>query len=407
MCGFSIHSIWHNMLPIAAKFHRTLFSLRLRCAMMGWHGDSKISVAEACPILVTSFHNETLGIGHAGKLTVEALREAGHTVHTDDLRLLHRHLLSKRAKNLPVRCSVWIIHANPPEAQFALFSYKNEDWRSVYRIGYWVWESSLAPAAWVSLAKWFHEIWVPSEFVRNALIAAFVRANRPQFVRKLRVVPHPIPLPALQVAQPSETFKVLTTFDPRSDLERKNPGASIIAWKIAFPMPGDAQLVVKTHSGAPEHPHYGELLKLADGREDILFLPETLNDQANEALMRSASALLSLHRAEGFGLPLAEAMALGIPVIATNWSGNLDFMTSTNSRLVKHTLVSANKRHNGPEAIWAEPDVNDAAQALREMYSDKSLREKTGRNARHDIGQLRRYWLKHNRLVNMLSHPGP
>lgn len=342
--------------------------------------------------MVSGFLNEILGIGQAGRLSVGALSAAGFDVVTEDLRPLDRGLLTRPPVALP-DAPVWLIHANPPEARIALYRHTYESWEHRYRVGYWVWESSVAPRAWIRPARWFHEIWTPSQSARDAFALAFEAAGQGAQVAKLRVVPHPVAAAGPAAARiAGQAVRALVLFDPRSDFDRKNPEGAVEAWLRAFPTPGAPRLIVKSLAEAEGHPRLESLRRLAARRGDIEIRAETLTPGDTLALIAGCHILISLHRAEGFGLPLAEAMALGLTVIATGWSGNMQFMTVDNAMPVPYRLVSANARYNGPVAQWAEPDIAAAAKALQQAAADADLRDRLGRRARADIAQLTANW---------------
>jgi len=374
-------------------FHRQAFALRLAAHSHRWPDAAPMPAPRGPSVRVSGFFSETLGIGSAGDLTCNALKAEGYEVVTEDIRPLQRNLLTRRpggfedTRNAPV----WIIHANPPEARMALFAHAPGAWCDLYRIGYWTWESSLAPRDWLDTSRWFHEIWVPSAFVRDALADAFAASPYPGRAARLRVMPHPVPASQARHRH-GEGLKALTLLDPRSDPERKNPEGAIRAWLKAFPEPGPGQLIVKTLPVAGSDPLLQSMRRLTEGRNDIVFVDQALSRAGLDALIAGCDVLLSLHRAEGFGLALAEAMAMGLVVVATGWSGNMAFMTEENAVPVPFRLAPANRRHNGPVARWAEPDIEAAAASLRQLASSPALRQRLGDAAVRDIGALVRPW---------------
>jgi len=170
----------------------------------------------------------------------------------------------------------------------------------------------------------------------------------------------------------------VTVLDHLSVTERKNPVGTINAFRQAFE-PGEGPvLIVKTMNGHQRWSRHQRLLAAADGRDDIRVWDETLTRDDQMALVAAVDCMVSLHRSEGLGLHLAEAMWLGTPTIATRYSGNLDFMNDDNSLLVDATLVNV-ERGEGvypPSAQWAEPDVEQAVAAMRSIVSDAALRSR-------------------------------
>jgi hypothetical protein len=379
---------------LAGALHRQVFNARLARLARHWHPADERSAPVSQIIRVSAFFSEALGIGSAGDMTAAALEAAGLTVIREDIRPLQRRLMTRRPEPFatPGSAGIWLIHANPPEARILLFGRDEALWRDLYRIGYWTWESSIAPASWLETARWFHEIWVPAPSVRDAFADAFSTSPWPETARKLRVVPHPVPVLDAQ-SGPAKVITAVTLFDPRSDIDRKNPQGAVEAWVRAFPTPSaDRRLIIKTLP-------YGEealrrLSPIIRDRNDIRFQCQTLSRPQTENLIASSDILISMHRGEGFGLTVAEAMSAGRVALATGWSGNMAFMTPDNSAPIPYRLVAANARHNGPEASWAEPDVDAAAGMLRTLAEDADLRTRLGRQATADIAALREAWTR-------------
>ena len=382
---------------VVANAHRTAFALRFAANAINWTESQLRPRPSSRQIMVSGFFNEALGIGRAGTLTADALEAAGFHVFRENLRPLDRGLLTRPPIDIPDKAPVWLIHANPPEARIALLRHRYESWAGLYRIGYWAWESSEAPASWARSARWFHEIWVPSRHVADALAASFASSGLANEADKVRVVPHPVSCE--RQPRPHAGIRALTLFDPRSDFDRKNPAAAVDAWLLAFPEPRQGvSLVVKTLHIFNDHPQQAALRHRIAGRSDITLRSETLSDAGTLDLIADCDILLSLHRGEGFGLALAEAMAAGVCVLATGWSGNMQFMTPENALLVPYRLVPASPGHNGPRALWAEPDIASAAEALRQAVEEDALRTRLAARARADIAALRESWTSANLL---------
>jgi glycosyltransferase involved in cell wall biosynthesis len=176
---------------------------------------------------------------------------------------------------------------------------------------------------------------------------------------------------------PEDRFLFLTMFDFSSIQERKNPAAALEAFDRAFQRSGSqATLVIKTQN-ADFHPQdLAVLREKLSGRRDIVWINQTLSRQEVYDLLAGCDAFVSLHRSEGFGLGLAEAMFLGKPVVATNWSGNTDFMRPDNSCPVNFRLVHLERDFGVYRAgqTWADPDVDHAASLMQQVAADQELR---------------------------------
>lgn len=359
------------------------------------------------PLVVSGFFNETLGIGRAGRLTAETLKAAGYGVVQHDLRPCFKQILPQ-AGHLPGQGGVWLIHANAPECLVAFLAHAPNTWADRYRIGYWAWETPKAPADWVWIADYLHEIWVPSRFTLDAMAAAFRQAGRDDLIARLRLMPHPVPALAAMRYQDAQTrfgldpdlCEVLSLFDTKSSAARKNPWGVVDAWCQAFPHAANqARLTLKVSDLTGDRVTEQRLLALVAVRPDIRVMSERLGDAEMDGLIAASDLLISLHRSEGFGLTLAEAMAAGVGVIATGWSGNIDFMNDGNARLVPSHLIPI-RDPDGPymglerdrDQRWAEPDIAAAATALRKLVGNSALRRDLSGAARRDIRKLDVPW---------------
>ncbi len=190
------------------------------------------------------------------------------------------------------------------------------------------------------------------------------------------------------------------SFDVGSDIARKNPWAGLEAFRRAFPGHEDVQLVIKTKPPSRFAAHRAQVEKLkslARGDARIQVVERSLTYKEVLQLYASADVMLSLHRSEGLGLHLMEAMSLGKVVVATNWSGNTEFMNPRNSVSVGYRLVPVATEHlayraelGRPGQVWAEPDVDDAAAALRRLHEDPPARAALGGKAASDMEERRR-----------------
>ncbi|MEI9903153.1 MAG: glycosyltransferase [Asticcacaulis sp.] len=238
---------------------------------------------------------------------------------------------------------MWLIHANAPEVTIAMLAHPATQWNDRYRIGYWAWETSRVPASWLYIADYLHEIWVPSRFVHDALAFSLRQKGREDLIVRIRIMLHPVPVPApghnrrngarARFGLDPNLCEVLCLFDTKSSAVRKNPWGALDAWQKAFPEPSTAaRLTLKVVDLAGDRATEQKLLAILAGRPDIRLVSERFDDQDMDAFIAAFDVLISLHRSEGFGLTLAEAMAAGVAVIATAGSGNDDFMAGEAAR---------------------------------------------------------------------------
>jgi glycosyltransferase involved in cell wall biosynthesis len=343
------------------------------------------------PLVVSGLISETKGVSEAARLTLAGLRAAGYSPFAHDLRPLLDAGPGARAM-LPVDRpgGVWITHVNAPDAIHALAYLDPATWRGRYRIGYWAWELSQVPSYWVRASSAFHEIWAPSRFVADAIAASGIKIP-------VRIMPHPVALGPAAAAPdraafqiPASDFVALALGDLRSSAARKNLIGAIDIFAKAFPSAGrdaarNARLIVKVQS-EDAHPGFRAAAeKAAGGRADIVFLADSLPTGDMRRLIASCDVVLSPHRSEGFGLPLAEAFLFGVPALATGWSGNLDFMGGIPELLIRHTLVPVRDPfgvYRAPCLSWAEPDVADGAAKLAALAASPDLRRKLAEQGR-------------------------
>jgi glycosyltransferase involved in cell wall biosynthesis len=350
-----------------ARRSRRHVSARVRTAPLG--------------VNVAGYLDTESGMGEAARASISALSTAGVPV------ALNNVLSKLRAGDLTYRDA--FVDTNPHPFNLVHLNADNMPAFSArrgrgyfadrYTIGYWFWELSALRDEWVSFAGYVDEVWAATEFVQQAIAA---KCAIP--VRRMRL---PIVLPRLPARGrahfgiPEGPTAFLYVFDVSSQTERKNPLAAIRAFRKAALPSDQAVLVLKL--GNPEYDRAGvrRLHEEAAGLH-VVILDGYLDRPDLFALLNAADCYLSPHRAEGYGMTLLESMALGKPVIATAYSGNMDFMTAENSYPLGYTLVSLTRDY-GPYprgAVWAEPDVDQAAELSRAIVASPA--EATARGAR-------------------------
>lgn len=325
------------------------------------------------------------GLGEGARLMLRALEVLGVKHWSLDIG----NILPGAASDLPVPATTipppgapLLIYANPPLLPLTLLRLPRALVRGRRIIGDWSWELPAAPADWRIGARFVHEVWVPSEFTAQAI--------EPLVPGKVRVVPRALALTPPQPSTldraafglPHDAVVVLSIFNLASSFERKNPLGTIAAFRAAFDDRRDRILLLKIANPSHFPDDFRRIAAAADApniRLDVRTLP--MADL--HALMASCDIVLSLHRSEGFGLVPAEAMLLGKPVVATGWSGNMNFMDKASAALVGFHLVPAqDSRGVYGGSDWAEPDQADAIAHLRRLADDPGERDALGLRAR-------------------------
>jgi glycosyltransferase involved in cell wall biosynthesis len=355
----------------------------------------------ACgPVTVAGLLSSSIGIGRGARLFTAGLRAQGMPTTAWDVSetlLVASDLALDPAlgRFAPADADlgaggVLVTHLNPPELTLWLQKTACRGLKGRRHIGYWAWELPTLPEAWRPAFAYVDEVWCPSSFTAEA-VRTLAPADTP-----VRVVPHPVamtPRPAPDRARfglPEGACVALAAFDLKSTSARKNPLGAIAAYRRAAPRPDGRSLLVCKVAGAAQFPErLAEVTAAADGRPDIVFLQEALSETDMARLVGSVDVVLSLHRAEGFGLLAAEAIWAGKPVIATAWSGVMDFLDAESAILVPWTaqpVEDVQAMYAG--GWWAEPDLHAAADGLARLMADRDARETLGARASAHAARL-------------------
>ncbi len=257
----------------------------------------------------------------------------------------------------------------------------------VRRVAVWYWELEEVPAAWHDRGRDVDEVWAPTRFIADAL----------------RVLGKPVypMLPAVRLpaftARPKASFGLspdrytfLFVFDMNSRLPRKNPVSLVRAFRQAFRRDEPVELAIKVSPQGEFYADWWRELRAAAHDAGVRLIDKNLSRDELLALMNAADAYASLHRSEGFGLTMAEAMLLGKPTIATGYSGNLDFMTPENSYLVDYerAVIEDDTPPYPKGCVWAEPSVAHAAELLRRVFDRPAEAREKGERARTELLEL-------------------
>lgn len=336
---------------------------------------------------IFGYFTSALGVGATGRLLVQAAQHAGMglSVHTST-RTQSPKTIDFTATRSEARYPINVVAMNADAFPLWVETWGPEYAPNAYTIGLWAWELADFPPRMQGSLNHVDEVWALSEFSAES------------FRRVTQLPVHVFPTPAVAAPRrPWPGFSGLDRdqgyfffmFDYLSEIERKNPLGLIEAYRRAFSGADGPALVIKSINGEQRRTER-EMLRLAAGKSPgVQLLEDYLPVEEVQALTQHALAFVSLHRSEGLGLGMLEAMAQGTAVIGTGYSGNTDFMDGENSILIPSTLVPVTESGGYYSGLgsWADPDLDEAARAMRLLAEDRSLAREMGLRAQQDAAQ--------------------
>ena len=348
---------------------------------------------------VVGLLTSAIGLGVAARNTVRLLRPEGMPLHLSDVNTgggrqgrdtSVTSTGSRDADSQPA--PITLFHLNPLEALEWLTSLGKQALADRVRAIVPFWELEEIPEDWVEVLAAVDVILAPTSFVADSIrrsVPDCVIVDFPQSV----VVPGGIVANRASWGLPEGPLLFLSIFDAGSDSGRKNPMGAVAAFQRAFPDRDDVLLAFKISSMPGDvsvDPPLAALVEAAQGDPRIRIMTHAASYAEVLQLHAAADVYLSLHRSEGLGLTMMEAMSLGVPVVATAYSGNLDFMNADNSILIPYSMIPMEARHHAYASLhgrvrWADPDLEAAASALRDLADDAGLRGRLAETAKQDM----------------------
>lgn len=341
---------------------------------------------EAVGFNLAGYFRAESGVGEGARLLVRSLEAAGvpfTTIDYADSPSRRQHAFAIVGSGVPTY-PINLVAINADVLPRFADKVGPEFFHRRYTVGIWNWETEELPEEWRGALDYVDEVWLSSNYSRDS-------------VRRVTSKPvHTFALPILRPEVPDgltrttfdlpQGFMFLFTFDYFGGFRRKNPLAVVDAFTRAF---GDGEgpvLVLKSVNGDREPEEAEQLRRAVGARADIRIIDGYLPAAHKNALLGLCDCYVSLHRSEGFGLTIAEAMSLGKPAIATGYSGNVDFMNEANGYLVKWTSALVGEDRFFPAtAHWSEPDVDDAARIMRHVFVHPDEARERGEKAAADI----------------------
>lgn len=344
-------------------------------------------------INIVGYIRGQFGLGESARAYASALIQCGVPVSLYDVDLDLPHARNDDSMeqwirdDLPHKTSLFFV--NPDFWQAAMDKIGRKRLEGHHLIACWFWELEQIPRDWKLAVEDVDEFMASTSFISQAMCRA---TDKP-----VMHVPYPLMSVRDSGLQRGDfglehgRFVFLVSFDFNSWIMRKNPFAAIDAFTAAF---GDARddvcLLIKTSNGFRYPDKLRALLEAAVEDHRIIVRDDVIERDHMHALQRCCDAYVSLHRSEGLGLGMAECMAQGKPVIATRWSGNMDFMTDENSCLVdfKRVTVGDGEYPHQPGSEWAEADVAQAAAWMRRLADDREFARTVGARAREHVARV-------------------
>ena len=336
-------------------------------------------------ITVIGYVNAESGVGESARATLRALAHSGVPHNLRDYRVGNVSRMGETVDErlaTPLQHAVSLFHINADQMPLARGFLGEAPFQAPYRIGFWAWELENFPPEWQGAFAHVDEVWVPSSFCQRA-----IGALSPVPVL---VLPHAVEIPThatpdrARFGLRARSVAFLAMADMMSMASRKNPFGAVEAFASAFRgSPADVEMVVKISNAERDPEAFKRLQALAASCPGIHLLADYLDRPALNSLLDSVDSFVSLHRSEGFGLVIAEAMARGKVVVATGWSGNIDFMNADNALPLDYRLVTLTQ-DVGPYKAgqrWADPHMAHAVAALQRVAADAELRQHLGQRA--------------------------
>lgn len=330
-------------------------------------------------ITVAGFLSGTAGFSKSAKITFHALKEEFDVSLYD----FTKGYITNHSRN----GGTLIFYCNPQHLLAFLLRFPKKNLKGAKIIIQPFWETEIIPQSWIKPLEIVDEIWVCNDFVKSAF-------EKRKVTSKIKIVPMPLEVffkthKKIKAKAIDDKFKVLAILDFKSNFERKNPLGIIKAFKEAFGDSKSALLTMKISSMNFFSEGKKQLLDAVKNSGNIIILEQRLSDDELYELMASSDAIISLHRSEGFGLVMAEAMLMGKPVITTGYSGNMEFMNKDVAMLVDYKLIQINdpQKIYASDSVWAEPDYKQAAEYLQLLQRNKGLQRSLGKKAQEHAKQ--------------------
>lgn len=379
----------HSLPPTAARFQLASTKFNEKNGTYNYRIEN--FKGEPSGINSIGFFYDNIGLSHAGRYVTRTLRRQNIPFITKnfqrvDCKKTSSEFDSTMQNELKYAVNLFNFNSSNVIDYYKIFP---EDLKDRFNIIYGYWEYDKFPKHMLISANYANEIWCPSNFILEILSKYY----------SIPCVKMPVAIEFNQnnlnpynreyFGLPSSCFLYIFTFDVGSEIRsgRKNPLAVIKAFQKAFPIrSSNVGLVMKITQrpefiGTPKHDNLIDEIKTLSKQMNLFTISDTLDDNQMKGLINCCDVYVSLHRCEGLGLGMMEAMKLGKPVIATNYSGNTEFMRNDNSCPVDYNLIPSGIE----DYLWADPDINQAAYYMQKLFTNKGYYRAISDKARKHI----------------------
>ncbi|MEN3324625.1 glycosyltransferase [Mariniflexile soesokkakense] len=354
---------------------------------------------------IIGYTDSMFGLGEAVKLNIEAAKKLNIPINIINYEKIKRQSNYK----YEFKYSINLVQIAINDLDTFLSIIDPEFFNNKYSILFLMWESEYFPSKFKETINLFNEIWTASTYCKEIFKKVY---NGP-----IITVPHPVEL-SLEPIKNQESisffdknrFSFLFIFSYHSSIERKNPFFLVKAFIEAFGNNNNVELIIKTIGAQQFKQSKNKLHKLLSDQNNIRIIDLDLDKNSVNHLINNCDCYVSMHHSEGFGLTLAEAMNLGKPTIATNYSGNTEFMNDNNSFLVDFELGFIENPDNNfcSKTLWGNPNMLSAIKNLKEVYINSDLRNRKALNAKLFVNEKLSFYtvgsIINNRLEQLYSN---
>jgi glycosyltransferase involved in cell wall biosynthesis len=342
---------------------------------------------------ISGYINKQFGLGEGVRSNIRAIKTTNIPYVINDFNIvLSKHVMDETQSILTVSeenpYNINLVQINIDRLHSVMQQTDKSYFQNKYNIAFWAWELENFPEESKVFFNLFNEIWVPSNFCTEAI-------SKVSPVPVIKMM-HSIEIENTTYSRkdfnlPENKFIFMTMFDYYSSISRKNPLATIDSYEQSFGKNNpDVLLLIKT-SISKEFPNEkNQLVNRIGDNKSIIIVEEILERDKLYSLMNCCDCFVSLHRSEGFGLTMAEAMYLGKPVIATAYSANTEFMNINNSFPVKYKLIQTGDQYyfSTDKDVWADADVQHASLQMTLVYTNKNLASEIAQRGQNDVKQF-------------------